>query len=150
MTLFCGSALFFLVPADLLFAAVVPEKKGSSLEWNKGVDYLEDMLTSKEMSFDVQKMSGLLDFVVSSQGGNAHLDPGKRDNATGAYCFFNVNAPLSKVVKYAYNPKIPAYVTLPSVVRFGGWQVKPDGPFDGLWEKVGNVKDSAGHAGCRV
>jgi hypothetical protein len=141
VTLLCGFTLFSPVPSPLLFASAVPDKNASSPEWNKGVDYLEAMLTSKETSFDVQKVADLLDFVVSAKGANAHLDPGKRDNATGAYFFSDVNAPLSKVVKYAYNPKIPAYVTLPSVVRFGGWQVKPDGPFDGLWEKVGNIRD---------
>jgi hypothetical protein len=86
-------------------------------------------------------VSDLLDFVVSTQGGNANLDPGKRDNATGAYFFADVKAPLSKVIKYAYNPGIPAYVTLPSVVRFGGWQVKPNGTYDNLWEKVGSVRE---------
>jgi hypothetical protein len=141
LTLFCGSAPFSPFSCSTLFAATVPDKDASSPEWNKGVDYLEAMLTNKETSFDVQKVADLLDFVVSAKGANAHLDPGKRDNATGAYFFSTVNVPLSKVVKYAYNPKIPAYVTLPSVVRFGGWQVKPDGPFDGLWEKVGNVRD---------
>ncbi|MDA8125640.1 MAG: hypothetical protein M0009_10685 [Deltaproteobacteria bacterium] len=105
------------------------------------MDYLEAMLTSKETAFDAQKVAGLLDFVTSTKGANAQLDPGPRDKATGAYFFTDIKAPLSKVVKYAYNPKIPAYVTLPSVVRLGGWQVKPDGPFDGLWEKVGNVKE---------
>ncbi|MFH2041547.1 MAG: hypothetical protein ABIJ35_03390 [Acidobacteriota bacterium] len=99
------------------------------------------MLASREMSFDTQKVSDLLDFAVSTQGGNADLDPGKREDATGAYFFSDIKVPLSKVVKYAYNPEIPAYVTLPSVIRFGGWQAKPTGPYDNLWEKVGNVRN---------
>jgi len=32
-------------------------------------------------------------------------------------------------------------VTFPSVIRLGGWQVKPNGPYDILWEKVGDVKE---------
>ncbi|MCE5262194.1 MAG: hypothetical protein LLG97_01530 [Deltaproteobacteria bacterium] len=105
------------------------------------MDYLEAMLDGKETAFDVQKVADLLDFAVSAQGGDANLDPGKRDSATGAYFFADVKAPLSKVIKYAYNPGIPAYVTLPSVVRFGGWQVKPNGPFDNLWGRIGNVRE---------
>jgi len=139
LTFLCGSTLF--MPGSVLFAAADTDKKVSPPEWNRGVDYLEAMLESKETSFDVQKVADLLDFVASTQGGNANLDPGKRDNATGAYFFTDIKAPLSKVIKYAYNPGIPAYVTLPSVVRFGGWQVKPNGPFDRLWEKVGNVRE---------
>ena len=98
------------------------------------------MLKSKETSFDVQKVSGLLDFAISEKGVEAKMKPGGRENATGAYFFTDVKAPLSKVVKYAYNPKIPAYVTLPSVIRLGGWQVEPTGPVAGFWEKVGDVK----------
>ena len=141
LTLLLGSTLFFLIPASALFAAVDTDKGAARTGWNEGVDYLAAMLASGEASFDVQKVSGLLDFVVSAKGGDVSLDPGKRENATGAYFFSDIKAPLSKVVKYAYNPRIPAYVTLPSVVRFGGWQVKPTGPFDNLWERVGDVKD---------
>ena len=98
------------------------------------------MLTSKEPSFDVEKVSGLLDFAISEKGAEAKMNPGERENATGAYFFTDVKAPLSKVIKYAYNPKIPAHLTLPSVVRLGGWQVKPTGTAAGFWEKVGDVK----------
>ena len=138
-TLLCGSTLF--IPGPTLCAAAGPDKNAPRPEWNGGVDYLEAMLDGKETAFDVQKVADLLDFAVSAQGGDANLDPGKRDNATGAYFFADVKAPLSKVIKYAYNPGIPAYVTLPSVVRFGGWQVKPNGPFDNLWERIGNVRE---------
>jgi hypothetical protein len=141
LTLLCGSAPFFLVPASAPFAAVSPDKSVLRPGWNKGVDYLAAMLESRETSFDAQKVSDLLDFVVSAKGDDVHLDPGNRENATGAYFFSNINVPLSRVIKYAYNPKIPAYVTLPSVVRFGGWNVKPTGPFDNLWGKVGDVRD---------
>ena len=141
LMLLCGSTLFSLLPGSALFAAASPDKNAAHPGWNRGVDYLEAMLECRETSFDVQKVADLLDFVVSTQGGDANLDPGKRDNATGAYFHADIKAPLSKVVKYAYNPGIPAYVTLPSVVRFGGWQVKPNGPFDNLWEKIGNVKE---------
>ena len=141
LILFFGSALFFLIPASAVFAVVDPDKGAARPGWNEGVDYLATMIVSRETSFDVQKVSGLLDFVVSEKGGDANLDPGTRENATGAYFFSDIKAPLSKVVKYAYNPKIPAYVTLPSVIRFGGWQGKPTGPYEKLWEKVGNVKD---------
>ncbi len=141
LMLFFGSTPFLLLPGSALFAAVDPDKSAARPGWNEGIDYLAAMLKGGEMNFDVKKVSGLLDFLVSEKGGDASLNPGKRENAAGAYFFTDVKAPLSKVVKYAYNPKIPAYVTLPSVIRLGGWQVKPNGPFDHLWERVGGVKE---------
>ena len=141
LMLFFGSSPVFLLRCSTLFAATDPDKGAARPGWNEGIDYLAAMLTSREASFDVQKVSGLLDFVVSEKGGDANMNPGKRENAAGAYFFSDVKAPLSKVIKYAYNPKIPAHVTLPSVIRLGGWQVRPAGPFDSLWEKVGYVKD---------
>ncbi|OHE35168.1 MAG: hypothetical protein A3J94_13010 [Syntrophus sp. RIFOXYC2_FULL_54_9] len=131
---------FSLVSESALFAAVGSDKADARPMWEEGIAYLFSMLKNKDSSFDVQKVSGLLDFVVSEKGGVTNLDPGKRENATGAYFYSDVKAPLSKVIKYAYNPKIPAYLTLPSVIRLGGWQVKPDGPVANLWEKVSDVK----------
>jgi hypothetical protein len=136
-----GATAFFLTPGSALSAVVDPEKSASRFGWNEAIEYLAAILTTRETSVNIPKVSGLLDFVVSEKGVDANLNPGKRENGAGAYFFADVKAPLSKVVKYAYNPKIPAYVTLPSVIRLGGWQVKPTGPFENLWEKVGDVKD---------
>jgi hypothetical protein len=134
-----GTLLLF--PGASLWAAAGADKGDKAPRWNKGVDYLESLLESRDAAFDSQKVAELLDFVVSPQGADAHLDPGKRDNATGAYFYTDIKAPLAKVLKYAYNPAIPAYVTLPSVVRLGGWQAKPTGPFETLWEKAGSVTE---------
>jgi len=101
LILLCGLVPFFLISASALFAVVDPDKGAARPVWNEGVDYLAAMLVSGETSFDVQKVSGLLDFVVSEKGGDANLDPGIRENATGAYFFSDVKAPLSRVVKYA-------------------------------------------------
>ena len=130
----------FLIFGGPLFAAVGFDKGDARPVWEEGIAYLFSMLKSQESSLDVQRISGLLDFVVSDKGQDLNLDPGKRGNATGAYFFSDVKAPLSKVIKYAYNPRIPAYVTLPSVVRLGGWQVKPSGPVANAWDRVGDVK----------
>ena len=130
----------FLIPGGTLCAAAGSDKSEARPIWDDGITYLLTMLTSKETSFDVQKVSGLLDFAISEKGVEAKMQPGERENATGAYFFTDVKTPFSKVIKYAYNPKIPAYVTLPSVVRLGGWQVKPTGTIASFWEKIGDVK----------
>ena len=130
----------FLIPGGTLCAAVGPEKSETRLIWDEGITYLLTMLTNKETAVDVSKVSGLLDFALAEKGVEARMKPADRENATGAYFFTDVKAPLSKVVKYAYNPKIPAYLTLPSVVRLGGWQVKPYGTVANFWDKIGEVK----------
>ncbi len=141
LTVVTGLLPVFLFPGSSLSAAAVPGPGADRPGWSDGIDYLTALLTAKDNSVDVQKVAGLLDFVISEKGADAGLNPGKRDNAVGAYFFTDVKAPLPRVIKYAYNSRIPAYVTLPSVVRFGGWQAKPTGPFDDLWERVGNVKE---------
>ena len=140
LAFFPGLMPGFLIPGGTLYAAAGSDKSEARPIWDDGITYLLTMLPSKETSFDVQKVSGLLDFALAEKGGEAKMKPGERENATGAYFFTDVKAPLSKVVKYAYNPKIPAYVTLPSVVRLGGWQVKPTGTVASFWETVGDVK----------
>ena len=140
LVLFPGLMPGFLIPDGTLCAAAGSDKSEASPIWDDGITYLLTMLPSKETAFDVQKVSGLLDFALAEKGAEAKMKPAERENATGAYFFTDVKAPLSKVVKYAYNPKIPAYVTLPSVVRLGGWQVKPTGTVASFWEKVGDVK----------
>lgn len=141
ITLLTGSLSVFPVSGSTVSAAADREGGAGRPVWSDGIEYLASILTAKESSFDVNRVAGLLDFVVSEKGADTGLNPGKRENATGAYFFSDVRAPLAKVIRYAYNARIPAYVTLPSVVRLGGWQVKPSGPFDDLWERVGNVKD---------
>ncbi len=136
-----GLTPIFLIPGNTLSAADVSDKSTARPVWDEGISYLLSMLKSRDKSFDIQKVSGLLDFAISEKSGDAALNPGQRENATGAYFFVDVKAPLSKVIKYAYNPRIPAYLTLPSVVRLCGWQIKPTGPVSNLWKKVGNVKD---------
>lgn len=140
LTFLSGVTLSALISGGTLFAAAGPDKSEARPVWDEGITYLFAMLASRETSFDVQKVSGLLDFALAEKGVEAKMRPGERENATGAYFFTDVKAPLSKVVKYAYNPRIPAYVTLPSVVRLGGWQVKPTGTVANFWEKVGDVK----------
>ena len=136
-----GLTPIFLIPGNSLFAAGISDKNDTRPVWDDGISYLLATLKNRDASFDIQKVSGLLDFVVLEKSGDASLDPGKRENATGAYFFVDVKAPLSKVIKYTYNPRIPAYLTLPSVIRLCGWQDRPSGPVSNLWKKVGSVKE---------
>jgi len=141
LALFFGLTPLFFIPINAVSAADASDKNEARPVWDEGISYLLAMLKSRDATFDVQKVSGLLDFAISEKGGDAALNPGQRENATGAYFFVDVKAPLSKVIKYAYNPRIPAYLTVPTVVRLCGWQVKPTGPVSNLWKKVGNVND---------
>jgi len=138
LAFFFGLMPLFLIPGNLC-AADVSGRSEARPGWDEGITYLLAMLKSRDMSFDVQKVSGLLDFAMSEKVGDAGLNPGQRENATGAYFFVDIKAPLSKVIKYTYNTRIPAYLILPSSIRLCGWQVKPTGPVSNLWKKVGKV-----------
>lgn len=131
---------FFCSFGGLLFAAVSPDKSEARPVWEEGIEHLFAVLKDKSLTGDVQKVSGLLDFILSEKGGEANLNPGERDQATGAYFFSDVKAPLLKVIKYAYNPRLPGHVTLPSVIRLSGWQVRPTGSAVNGWEKTGHGK----------
>jgi hypothetical protein len=140
LAFFPGLIPGFLVPGGTLWAAVGTDKSEAHPIWDEGITYLLTALTSKETTVDVSKVSGLLDFALAEKGIEAKMKPADRENATGAYFFTDVKAPLPKVIKYSYNPKIPSYLTLPSVVRLGGWQVKPYGTVANFWDKIGEVK----------
>lgn len=130
---------FSFLTGGTLFASGGTDKGEPRPVWDEGITYLLAAAKNKDSAFDAQKVAGLLDFVASEKGGDANLNPGKRDNATGAYFYSDVRVSLAKVLKYVYNPRIPASVTYPSVVRLCGWQVKPSGPFANLWERIGNL-----------
>ena len=133
------TALFLFLPGGTLFASGTAE--GAGPHWDEGITYLLTTLKHRDAPFDARKVTGLLDFILSEKGGDPGLNPGKRENATGTYFLSDVKVPLAKVIKYAYNPEIPASLTVPSVVRFSGWQGKPSGPFANLWERLGRVQE---------
>lgn len=59
---------------------------------------------------------------------DAALDDGNRErelpdlhDANGVALGKTFQAPLAKILEYAYNPEVPSYLVLPSVVRLSGW-----------------------------
>ncbi len=93
------------VPGGAPAAAGDAEGSAGRPAWEEGISYLLGMLTAKENSLDAAKVSGLLDFALAERGAAPTMKPADREGATGAYFFTDVKAPLSKVIRYAYNPR---------------------------------------------
>lgn len=72
-------------------------------------------------SVEPEKLSALVDFVRAAAPG-AGMSMESRDKATGAFHAFTVQGDLERVARYAYNPDIPEYMTMPSSVRNQMWK----------------------------
>lgn len=77
-------------------------------------------LFQADTELDQDQLTGLIDFVQStSPGSSGRLK--ERQGASGAYHTFTIDRDLSHLMGYAYNPDIPAYVTMPSSVQKHEW-----------------------------
>ncbi len=96
---------------------------------------LLDLAGDRQAPFDAAAMAPLLDYVLSGKGDGAELPP--LDGASGAMIRTTLDAPLSRVLQYAYNPAIPASLMFPSVIRLSGWEPGSDIlTHPGLWTEL--------------
>ena len=77
-------------------------------------------LFQAENQFDQDQLMGLVDFVQNAPVGTSGRLK-ERQGASGAYHTFAIDGDLSHLMGYAYNPDIPAYVTMPSSVQKHKW-----------------------------
>ena len=63
----------------------------------------------------------MLDFALRSAAETSNASPAKRPEGFGAYKRDTVKAPLSRILRYCYDPDIPAEAVYPSAVRRGFW-----------------------------
>ncbi|MGE4296582.1 MAG: hypothetical protein AB7E47_01015 [Desulfovibrionaceae bacterium] len=110
------------------------------------IQYLDALRVNPATGFDPARISDLLDFVVGFTGKPAKVDlpdlkatDGKP--MTDAFWSFSLKTPFSSMLRYNYDPSIPQCMTLPSVLRLGGW-LNGDAAasaLGGLWDKLPNV-----------
>jgi len=91
----------------------VPEQVYPALE------YILSLPQSNE-NIDPGKLSGLIHFVGSVPIGSG-MALQEREGAAGAFHAFSIDGDLSSILDYAYNPDIPAYVTMPSSLQDQEW-----------------------------
>jgi hypothetical protein len=83
------------------------------------LEYILSLPQTNE-DLDPEKLSALIQFVGSVPTGSG-MSLLEREGAAGAFHAFSINGDLSSVLQYAYNPDIPAYVTMPSSLQNQEW-----------------------------
>jgi hypothetical protein len=84
-----------------------------------GLEYVFS-LSQSAADLDPEQLSGLINFVGSTPTESSMVLKERR-GAAGAFHGFSVKGDLARVLDYAYNPDIPAYVTMPSSVQKQKW-----------------------------
>ena len=137
----------------LVLAVLVPlsSAKASSTippEVQKTVGAILDMQDPKNPAPDKAMLDAFLAYSMSplnlaaADGKAPH--PEKIGKATGILWRSRINTPLSTVLQYLYNPKVPNEVVYPASIRRARWQPGSDilslsAP---LWEQFGKHKDA--------
>jgi hypothetical protein len=86
----------------------------------------------RRAAFDPQAAAPLLDYILAGPGDG--LDLPAMDGASGAMSSEIMDSSLARILEYAYNPEVPAYLTHPSVIRVSGWEPGSDIlTHPGLW-----------------
>ena len=89
-------------------------------EVENGLSYLIDLAQQPESVFDPNRVHSLLEFTVDDDAGARSVDPAKRASGFGICLRSDIQAPLERILRYGFNPKIPSYVILPKLLRLSG------------------------------
>jgi hypothetical protein len=92
----------------------------------------------KQSSFQPDKIKKLLDFVEGPKEPGVLYFADPKMGSPSAYFDFDVRQHFGHMLKYAFNPNLPGYLTTPSSIRWSHWkQVQsPVGPSAVLWKIV--------------
>ena len=86
------------------------------------IEAVKNVLAAAEdsnLSPSADALGTLADSVIAD--GPAERDLPDMFKADGVALRETIQSPLSRILEYAYNPDVPAYLVLPAVVRLAGW-----------------------------
>ena len=109
------------VPAEQTNIFREPSDSALSQEVENGLSYLLELVQKKEAAFDPARIVALIDFTAQGGSDARKLLPAERTSGYGACLRADIKAPLERILRYAYNPRIPSYVVYPRVIRLSGW-----------------------------
>ncbi len=70
----------------------------------------------------------ILDFIMAPKADNAIYYPdSKRLRASSAYYEFDMNTTMDHLLELAFNPDLPSFIVMPSMVRYSSW-IEIDNP----------------------
>jgi len=115
--LFLAGPLAFDAAAETLEPARI-DRKGVS----RGLDHLIEIAgSSGNTPLDPSLVRPILAFIGSEKASDRLYHIGERNGAASAYHEFDIRKKLESVLRYAYNPDIPANVFRPSSIRMTRW-----------------------------
>ncbi|MGW8188030.1 MAG: hypothetical protein ACWGNK_12210, partial [Desulfobacterales bacterium] len=91
-----------------------------SAEVENGLSYLIDLAQQPESVFDPNRVQALLEYAAAGDASARSADPAKRATGFGVCLRSVIQAPLERILRYGFNPKIPSYVILPKLLRLSG------------------------------
>ncbi|MGD8949693.1 MAG: hypothetical protein PVG62_03040 [Desulfobacterales bacterium] len=89
-------------------------------EVENGLSYLIDLAQQPKSVFDPNRVQSLLEFAVAEDASARSADPAERASGFGVYLRSDIQAPLERILRYAFNPRIPSYVIIPKQLRLSG------------------------------
>lgn len=103
--------------------------------------YLFDLAHNRNAAFDPAQVASVIDFVDACEADPKDIEP-KRRNARGAIMRMDIQCGLKRILEYLYNPDIPNYVIVPSVLRLSGWHKGSDilKLQSGLWDQLDSLE----------
>ncbi len=90
-----------------------------------GFTHLFDLVRKPGGAFDPAAVAPIIDFVANCDEDPKDYEP-KRRGGRGAVMRMDLDVGLKRVLEYLYNPAIPNYVIVPSVLRLSGWEKGSD------------------------
>ena len=143
----CGCALImmaflFLVPtasgADPLTGIQVADSLSPGLK-----HLLELADPQNPQSFQADKVEKLLEFIQKTKDPGALYFADPKLGSPSAYFDFDIRQHFGHMLKYAFNPVLPGYLTTPSSIRLSHWkQVQGSGSqLPGLWHMVDKLEE---------
>ena len=107
------------------------------------VDYLYQLLADKNGVFDPARVAPLMAFVLDPAIDHKNVEPAKRFGGRGAIIKAQAKTGLARLIEYVYNPDIPNFLMVPSLLRYSGWL--PGSEIltrdKGLWTEVATLAD---------
>jgi hypothetical protein len=89
---------------------------------SEGLDHLISQIDSgNTVAFDAKKIDKVLDFLTAPKQASTLYYPEEKFNSTSIYFEFDINTSMKKLLQYAYNRDLPAYIFNPSSIRLSYW-----------------------------
>jgi hypothetical protein len=88
-----------------------------------GLMHLLDLVDpQKQVSFQPDKIKKLLKFVIGPKDPGALYFADLKLGSPSAYFDFDIRQHFDHMLKYAFNPNLPGYLTTPSSIRLSHWE----------------------------